>query len=254
MDLTREFPGYESVEDVQEKFFREQLPNKMNGRYLYRKRGLQAKLDTAVLFQCGGKIIAIATLTGAKRFEQPTEEGYKGWLIFDPESIEVFDPVGPDVVRKIWPAFKRFSQVQQKLDPQRYPSFTRQLAGIEGPQTPQAAQDADNYNTRLEQRAARARKDPQARSRRLALAPKKPRLFTATITLFDRNPDVIEAVLERAAGRCEACRTEAPFRRARDGSPYLEVHHKVRLAEYGDDTEENAIAVCPNCHRKAHYG
>jgi len=34
----------------------------------------------------------------------------------------------------------------------------------------------------------------------------------------------------------------------------LEVHHKVPLAEGGDDTVENAIALCPNCHRHAHYG
>ncbi len=25
------------------------------------------------------------------------------------------------------------------------------------------------------------------------------------------------------------------------------------LANNGDDTVENAIALCPNCHRKAHY-
>ncbi|MGH8437576.1 MAG: HNH endonuclease [Pseudomonas sp.] len=33
-----------------------------------------------------------------------------------------------------------------------------------------------------------------------------------------------------------------------------EVHHKVRLADGGLDTVENAIAVCPNCHRQAHFG
>lgn len=33
-----------------------------------------------------------------------------------------------------------------------------------------------------------------------------------------------------------------------------EVHHKVPLSAGGDDTVENAIALCPNCHRKAHFG
>jgi 5-methylcytosine-specific restriction protein A len=32
------------------------------------------------------------------------------------------------------------------------------------------------------------------------------------------------------------------------------VHHRVRLADGGDDTTDNAVALCPNCHRKAHYG
>nr|WP_275041241.1 HNH endonuclease signature motif containing protein [Halomonas meridiana] len=46
----------------------------------------------------------------------------------------------------------------------------------------------------------------------------------------------------------------APFNRKSDGSPYLEVHHRKPLAEGGDDTVANAIALCPNCHRAAHYG
>jgi len=28
----------------------------------------------------------------------------------------------------------------------------------------------------------------------------------------------------------------------------------VPLSEGGEDTLENAIALCPNCHRKMHYG
>ena len=38
------------------------------------------------------------------------------------------------------------------------------------------------------------------------------------------------------------------------GTPYLEVHHRVPLAENGEDTVKNAVAICPNCHRKAHDG
>jgi 5-methylcytosine-specific restriction protein A len=26
------------------------------------------------------------------------------------------------------------------------------------------------------------------------------------------------------------------------------------LASDGDDTVENAVALCPNCHRRAHFG
>ncbi|GAB6180364.1 hypothetical protein JCM14036_16830 [Desulfotomaculum defluvii] len=71
---------------------------------------------------------------------------------------------------------------------------------------------------------------------------------------FKRNPDVIVEVLERANGICEECRKPAPFNRASDGTPYLEVHHIIRLADGGEDTVDNAIAVCPNCHRKLHFG
>uniref|UniRef100_UPI003D06D395 HNH endonuclease n=1 Tax=Alcaligenes faecalis TaxID=511 RepID=UPI003D06D395 len=61
-------------------------------------------------------------------------------------------------------------------------------------------------------------------------------------------------VLERASGSCEACKEPAPFKRKSDGTPYLEVHHRIQLAHGGEDTVENAIALCPNCHRKAHFG
>ena len=62
------------------------------------------------------------------------------------------------------------------------------------------------------------------------------------------------AVLERANGICQRCRNNAPFLRDSDGLPYLEVHHKTPLAEGGLDMVENAIALCPNCHRHAHLG
>ncbi|HXU34436.1 MAG TPA: HNH endonuclease [Thermoanaerobaculia bacterium] len=34
----------------------------------------------------------------------------------------------------------------------------------------------------------------------------------------------------------------------------MEVHHRIRLAYGGEDTVENAVALCPNCHREAHHG
>jgi 5-methylcytosine-specific restriction protein A len=32
------------------------------------------------------------------------------------------------------------------------------------------------------------------------------------------------------------------------------VHHLIRLADGGDDTVDNAVAACPNCHRQRHFG
>ncbi|HFQ5179900.1 TPA: HNH endonuclease [Vibrio vulnificus] len=42
-----------------------------------------------------------------------------------------------------------------------------------------------------------------------------------------------------------------PFKNAK-GEPYLETHHIVWLAKGGDDTAENTVALCPNCHKKMH--
>lgn len=71
--------------------------------------------------------------------------------------------------------------------------------------------------------------------------------------VFQRNPDVVAEVLFRANGHCEHCGNPAPFTRRTNGSPYLEVHHTKSLVEGGEDTVENATALCPNCHRKSHY-
>ena len=93
-----------------------------------------------------------------------------------------------------------------------------------------------------------------SRQKRLKVAKKKPGVLIATTKVFIRNPDVVAEVLHRAKGSCEVCKQPAPFFRKIGGSAYLEVHHTVQLAHGGEDTVENAIAVCPNCHRKQHYG
>lgn len=92
------------------------------------------------------------------------------------------------------------------------------------------------------------------RAARLALAPRIPKRVEIRTYAFERNSDVVAEVLLRAAGFCEQCKAPAPFPRRKDGTPYLEVHHRLRLADDGEDTVANAIAVCPNCHRQKHYG
>jgi 5-methylcytosine-specific restriction protein A len=69
-------------------------------------------------------------------------------------------------------------------------------------------------------------------------------------TQYERNEAVVEYVKRAAEGVCGLCLARAPFETA-DG-PYLECHHVRHLAEGGPDTIENAIALCPNCHRKMH--
>lgn len=89
---------------------------------------------------------------------------------------------------------------------------------------------------------------------RLQNACKIPEKVIVKTVVYKRNPDVVAEVLARANGRCELCHNKAPFIRASDGTPYLEVHHKIELSKGGEDTCENALALCPNCHRKQHYG
>jgi HNH endonuclease len=95
---------------------------------------------------------------------------------------------------------------------------------------------------------------PSNRQLRLQSASRQPERKIVSSVVFARNPDVVAEVLTRANGYCEECNRFAPFLRRFDGTPYLEVHHLLPLAQGGEDAVENAIALCPNCHRKAHYG
>jgi 5-methylcytosine-specific restriction protein A len=79
----------------------------------------------------------------------------------------------------------------------------------------------------------------------------KPGKRAATTTSYQRSPVVKAYVLKRANGVCELCEQPAPFNK-KNGEPYLEVHHVKQLADGGDDTIENAVALCPNCHRRMH--
>jgi 5-methylcytosine-specific restriction protein A len=107
------------------------------------------------------------------------------------------------------------------------------------------------------QRSIEISKQLNAEKRRNSLVTNKntiPEKIEVITVVFKRNPDVVVETLNRANGFCERCHKKAPFLRAKDNSPYLEVHHNVPLSEGGKDIIENAIALCPNCHREAHYG
>lgn len=70
---------------------------------------------------------------------------------------------------------------------------------------------------------------------------------------FERDPNVVAWVLQRAGHSCECCEKEAPFFRT-DDTPFLEVHHLRHLADGGPDTVVNSAGLCPNCHRRLHFG
>lgn len=85
----------------------------------------------------------------------------------------------------------------------------------------------------------------------LGRQPERIRVISYT---YKRNSDVVAEALYRANGHCESCNQPAPFLRSKDNSPYLEVHHITALADGGDDTLDNVLAICPNCHRRYHFG
>lgn len=136
---------------------------------------------------------------------------------------------------------------QKELDP----AVEKILLGLLNIEKPLLKQIENDFREQVEESI---KSNPKERRQRLKMANTKPTKQIVEIQIFNRNPDVVAEVLAKAKGRCGSCNKKAPFKRKTDSTPYLEVHHIIPLAEDGDDTVENAIALCPNCHRKAHYG
>jgi len=71
------------------------------------------------------------------------------------------------------------------------------------------------------------------------------------ITAYERDTYIAEYVKRCARGVCQLCEDSAPFQN-KLGEPYLETHHIVWLARGGEDSIDNTVALCPNCHKKMH--
>ena len=68
---------------------------------------------------------------------------------------------------------------------------------------------------------------------------------------YVRNAKVRASVLKLACGHCECCGEKGFLTEA--GENYLETHHVVGVGERGPDEESNIVALCPLCHRRAHF-
>ena len=122
-------------------------------------------------------------------------------------------------------------------------TLERILAEVEGRQ----ARPDTEFHARVEAQRSKAK------SGKKPTGEKQPSSIVTSVSQFNRDPAVKAWVLEAAGGTCESCGEEAPFVDM-SGNPFLEVHHALRLADGGSDTPENAVAVCPNCHRELHFG
>lgn len=93
---------------------------------------------------------------------------------------------------------------------------------------------------------------PMAKLRDMARATssKTPTGRLRQVVDFDRSPYVAEYAKRRANGICDLCQQPGPF--TVNGRRFLECHHIQRLADNGEDSLTNTVALCPNCHRRIH--
>lgn len=137
----------------------------------------------------------------------------------------------------------------------KYDATTGEYMAVRGVAPIESLLDEKDYLQDLNREIQRSLAgSAEYRRNRIANAPRIPERVPVRSFVFRREAAVIAEVLIRAGGKCEGCGKPAPFKKKSDNSPYLEVHHVVRLADHGEDTPENARALCPNCHRREHFG
>lgn len=79
---------------------------------------------------------------------------------------------------------------------------------------------------------------------------KKEERQNVTSIQFYRNPAIPVLIKRKAEGKCDLCNNLGPF--ILKNNHFLECHHIDWLSRGGEDSIENAVALCPNCHRKMH--
>ena len=152
----------------------------------------------------------------------------------------------------------RKSTIMPRMFASHSPGFIAYLSDVVGKRIPNPTYyNSENnlYQRQLdEERDARRLSFEELRLKIKDSNRGKPETVEVTAVKFRRNPYVSAYAKTKANGICQDCGQQAPFINKQTNEPFLETHHIIPLADGGDDTIENTIALCPNCHRKRHYG
>ena len=63
--------------------------------------------------------------------------------------------------------------------------------------------------------------------------------------------DEINKIHRRAQNKCEYCECQTFEKKI--GEMYFEIHHIVQYSDGGENSAQNCVLLCPNCHRKIHF-
>ncbi|MBZ0289222.1 MAG: HNH endonuclease, partial [Anaerolineae bacterium] len=114
------------------------------------------------------------------------------------------------------------------------------------------ASDSDEHYPSDHEEISRKLSLSELRQRALMSSSSKSTVIERKLVSRLRSQAIKVYAQKRAKGVCEGCGQKAPFKTSK-GEPFLEVHHVNRLADGGPDHPAAVVAICPNCHRRAHY-
>lgn len=111
-------------------------------------------------------------------------------------------------------------------------------------------EEEENYHQGVEEKLAKKLSDEELETR-AKHASKKATSRHVTINNYERETSVTEYAKRWAKGICQLCDAPAPFKNKK-GEPHLHTHHVEWLSRGGEDSIENTVALCPNCHDRMH--
>ncbi|WP_169752754.1 hypothetical protein [Campylobacter mucosalis] len=109
MSKNKEFNN-SSIEKIHV-WFLQAFKEEMLGKYYYRKKGLDTTKCSMILFQYDNYIIASAIFL--ESFKDNSMEGYSGYFQFEPDSIQIFDPIKSKQIQEKFE--KKLGQAKHKI-------------------------------------------------------------------------------------------------------------------------------------------
>ncbi len=237
---TEEFHN-ESIEEVQQEYFLNCLTYRENCKYYYRKQGINSSNGSLILFQYDNKIIASSQLNG---IENDKCGEYNGSILFYKDTIEIFEPIGSNELKKIDSKFKNFSQAKQFLDINK---LSQILSLLEDKKK--------RYGMPYQEKVLLA----EVSNENFEDIPKdKNKLGKSIINQWPRDPAVAKRVLINAKFRCTIDPSHEYFRAKSTGENYVESHHLIPICYQENfdkslDVEANIVSLCVVCHKKLHH-
>lgn len=139
------------------------------------------------------------------------------------------------------------SQIDQKGNSRKVWMFPLKLKTND---TPVLSPSQLNSLKKIKEHKAKKLSTDELKKRALSVS-KKPGTRKSETVQYERDEFISEYTKRIADGTCQLCHSKAPFLN-KQNEPYLESHHIKWLSKGGEDTLENSIALCPNCHKKMH--
>lgn len=167
-----------------------------------------------------------------------------------PYLFEVFDSGNYLFRGQLELSDKPFEDVQPDKNGDLRKVWIFPLEIVSGDSKYQVPKDLLSKKQKKKEKAARKLSD-QELAKRATHSNKHPVNRKVSSSAYERNVYVAELAKRKANGICQLCNESAPFNK-RNGEPFLETHHVVWLSNGGEDSIENTVALCPNCHRKMH--